>query len=163
VTVTGFSDPLGGFLGGIIDGIISNITVAIDRGIQDLQGEIVGNLTRALGIKDTYRLFLTKVCEGDFADAIDPNSAVRITSCVPYSESNQGLLNITRSIPNHFIVGTTNVSVPLVSALGSTFMGAASLAVTGSEAMFVLAVIGAASSGTPFDCPLSVAVMLVRS
>lgn len=89
------NDPLGG-LGGIIngipglDGIFDNLTNSVDQGLNDLSGTILGNLTEALGVKDTYRLYTTKMCQGSFRNEDDPNSGVDIDSCFTYRDQGQG-------------------------------------------------------------------------
>lgn len=89
------NDPLGG-LGGIINGIpglngiLDNLTNGVDQGLNDLSGTILGNLTEALGVKDTYRLYTTKMCQGSFRNEDDPNSGVDIDSCFTYRDQGQG-------------------------------------------------------------------------
>jgi hypothetical protein len=58
-----------------------------------------------------------------------------------------GLNNITRSIPSSFVIATTNVSVPLISALGKTTSGVMSLASGGSKAMLAFLIIGCVCLG----------------
>jgi len=149
------SGPIDAFFGDVV----ANLTSLFDSAVQDLQGQIVGNLTRALGVRDFYSLFLTGVCQGDYEDPLDPYSGMSVTECVPYSDSRRGLLNVTRSIPSHFVVGSTNVSIPLVAALAGTLMDVSNLAVTGSQAMFVLLVVGAAASGLTMLCSLAVVIL----
>jgi hypothetical protein len=79
-------------LGDLFSGIVDGVNQAIDQGIQDLQGQIVGNLTDQLGLRDVYRFFLSGICEGDFADDDDPKSAVKIDACYSYS-ANRGISN----------------------------------------------------------------------
>ncbi|KAH8898946.1 hypothetical protein GQ53DRAFT_878248 [Thozetella sp. PMI_491] len=147
------NDPLSGFLGGIdglFGGLLSNITGQIDKGIQDIEGEILGNLTKALGVKDTYVLYLTKLCEGTYQNAKDPNSPVTLTYCAAYDDTSHGLRNITESLPSSLVIGTTNISVPLVSALGSTMSSVTNLATQAAKAMFALLIIGTISIGLVF-------------
>ncbi|KAL1861408.1 hypothetical protein Daus18300_008939 [Diaporthe australafricana] len=90
------NDPLGA-LGGIIngipglDGILDNLTNSVDQGLNDLSGTILGNLTEALGVKDTYRLYTTKMCQGSFRNEDDPSSSVDIDSCFTYRDQGQVL------------------------------------------------------------------------
>ena len=139
--------------------LVGNLTHVLDSAIGDIQGQIVGNLTRALGIRQVYNLFLTGICQGDYTDPNDPNSGVIMSECISYSDSQRGLLKVTNSIPSHFIIGTTNVTIPLVNALAGTLSDISKLAVTGSRALFVLLVIGAASSGLTMLCSLVMVVL----
>lgn len=122
------------------------MTGQIDQGVQDLSGQIMADITQALGIKDVYNLFLNKLCEGYYVDANDPHSAVRITRCSTYDDEFAGLRNITRSIPSSFQLGTTTATIPLIAALARTtdsltrLVSAASLAM---QALLILACLGA--------------------
>lgn len=58
-----------------------------------------------------------------------------------------GLRNITNSIPSSFVVGTANVSVPLVAAMAGTLDQVVDLASGGAKAMTALLAIGAISTG----------------
>jgi len=60
------------------------------------------------------------------------------------------LRNLTESIPDHFVLGTTNITIPLVSALGALLSDTFSLATTGSHALLVLLILGAVTSGLTF-------------
>ncbi|KAK7715547.1 hypothetical protein SLS63_011452 [Diaporthe eres] len=145
------NDPLGG-LGGIINGIpglngiLDNLTNSVDQGLNDLSGTILGNLTEALGVKDTYRLYTTKMCQGSFRNEDDPNSGVDIDSCFTYRDQGQGLTNITNSIPSSLTVGTAQVSVPLVATLKQSLQSTVDLAATAATVMMVLLIIGCIST-----------------
>ncbi|KAI7779713.1 hypothetical protein LA080_000400 [Diaporthe eres] len=145
------NDPLGG-LGGIINGIpglngiLDNLTNSVDQGLNDLSGTILGNLTEALGVKDTYRLYATKMCQGSFRNEDDPNSGVDIDSCFTYRDQGQGLTNITNSIPSSLTVGTAQVSVPLVATLKQSLQTTVDLAATAATVMMVLLIIGCIST-----------------
>jgi len=154
-TTAADSNPLDAFFAGIV----ANLTSLLDSTVQDLQGQIVGNLSRALGIKGAYHLFLTGICQGDYVNPDDPGSALSVTECVPYADSQRGLLRVAASVPDHFVVGTTNVTVPLVAALAGALTDVSSLAVVASRAMFVLLVIGAASSGLAMLCSVAMVVL----
>ncbi|KZL80132.1 sur7 protein [Colletotrichum incanum] len=140
---TGITQGIGNALGGLL----GNLTNAIGDGVQDVQGQLVGNLTQLLGVKDNYRLYLTKMCEATYADDSNPNSKVTINNCESYDNKGAGLRNITDSIPSSFVVGTANVSVPLVSAMAGTFDQVVSLASGGAKAMTALLAIGTICTG----------------
>ncbi|KKY38899.1 putative sur7 protein [Diaporthe ampelina] len=146
-------DPLGdleGIINGIpgLDGILDNLTNSVDQGLNDLSGTILGNLTEALGVKDTYRLYTTKMCQGSFRNEDDPDSGVDIDACFTYRDQGQGLTNITNSIPSSLTVGTAQVSVPLVATLKQTLQSTVSLAATAATVMMVLLIIGCISTAT---------------
>ncbi|CCF32328.1 hypothetical protein CH063_00785 [Colletotrichum higginsianum] len=134
-------------LGNVLGGLLGNLTNAIGDGVQDIQGQLVGNLTQLLGVKDNYRLYLTKMCEATYADDNNPNSKVTINNCESYDNKGSGLKNITNSIPSSFVVGTANVSVPLVSAMSGTLDQIVNLASGGAKAMVALLAIGTISTG----------------
>ncbi|OHF02088.1 hypothetical protein CORC01_02667 [Colletotrichum orchidophilum] len=140
---TGITQGIGNALGGLL----GNLTNAIGDGVQDIQGQLVGNLTHLLGIKDNYRLYLTKMCEATYADDNDPKSKVTVNNCESYDSKGSGLRNITRSIPSSFVVGTANVSVPLVAAMAGTLDQIVDLATGGAKAMTALLAIGTVSTG----------------
>ncbi|GJC87437.1 hypothetical protein ColLi_10275 [Colletotrichum liriopes] len=143
---TGITQGIGNALGGLL----GNLTNAIGDGVQDVQGQLIGNLTQLLGVKDNYRLYLTKMCEATYADDSNPHSKVTINNCESYDDKGAegtGLRNITNSIPSSFVVGTANVSVPLVSAMAGTFDQVVNLASGGAKAMTALLAIGTISTG----------------
>ncbi|GKT39826.1 uncharacterized protein ColSpa_00007 [Colletotrichum spaethianum] len=140
---TGISQGIGNALGGLL----GNLTNAIGDGVQDVQGQLIGNLTQILGVKDNYRLYLTKMCEATYADENNPNSKVTVNNCESYDDKGAGLRNITDSIPSYFVVGTANVSVPLVAAMAGTFDQVVNLASGGAKAMTALLAIGTACTG----------------
>ncbi|POS75753.1 hypothetical protein DHEL01_v205842 [Diaporthe helianthi] len=145
------NNPLGG-LGGIIngipglDGILDNLTNSVDQGLNDLSGTILGNLTEALGVQDTYRLYTTKMCQGRFRDENDPDSDVDIDLCFTYRDQGQGLTKITNSIPSALTVGTAQVSVPLVATLKQSLQSTVDLATTAATVMMVLLIVACIST-----------------
>lgn len=84
--------PLGGFINSIpgLDSVLDNITTSIGDGVSDLQGSILGDLMTSLGVKDTYILYVTKMCQGDFQNPNDTNSGVTIDSCYSYHDGGSG-------------------------------------------------------------------------
>lgn len=98
-TIPGITSPSGGVndptgitsgLNGILGGLLGDLTNQLGSGIQDVEGQLMGNLTQALGVKDTYNLFLTKMCEGDYANENDPSTKTNIKSCFSYDDKGQG-------------------------------------------------------------------------
>lgn len=83
---------LGGFINSIpgLDSVLDNITTSIGSGVSDLQGTILEDLTTSLGVKDTYILYVSKMCQGDFKDPKNPNSDVTIDSCFSYRDGGSG-------------------------------------------------------------------------
>ncbi|KAL8393846.1 hypothetical protein RB595_003558 [Gaeumannomyces hyphopodioides] len=146
---SGGADPnsLTGVLTGLLDGLIGNLTGAINGQLSDLQGELVRNLTRQVGLRDAYLLFVSHTCEGDFVNASDPNSAVNVTRCYSYKDRSEGLRRISTQIPSSFVVGSTNVSIPLVGVLGNTISSLVDLATQGSAFMQAMLVIGVVCTG----------------
>ncbi|UQC87227.1 uncharacterized protein CLUP02_12729 [Colletotrichum lupini] len=164
---TGITEGLGSVLGGLL----GNLTNAVGDGVSDIQGQLVGNLTQLLGVKDNYRLYLTKMCEATYANDNDPNSKVTFDKCESYDNTGAGMFsllyqqsahvrkifvltrkslglrNITNSIPSSFVVGTANVSVPLVAAMAGTLDQVVDLASGGAKAMMALLAIGTISTG----------------
>ncbi|KAK1992566.1 hypothetical protein LX36DRAFT_290772 [Colletotrichum falcatum] len=134
-------------IGSSIGGLLGNLTNSIGNGVQDIQGQLVGNLTELIGIKDNYRLYLTKMCEATYADDSNPKSKVTVTNCESYDDKKSGLRNITDSIPSSFVVGTANVSVPLIAALAGTLGQVGGIGSGGAKLMTALVAIGATSAG----------------
>ncbi|KAH7361859.1 hypothetical protein B0T11DRAFT_327997 [Plectosphaerella cucumerina] len=147
-TPGGAIGDLFGGLRGSLDSLLDDMVNAINSGVGDLQSSILGNLTDALGVKDNYRLYLSEICEGSLSDPNNPSSQIRMQKCVPYSETKEGLRNITNSIPSSLSVGGTTVSVPLVEALTQTLDSLLSLATHGSRALLALRIISVISNGT---------------
>ncbi|KAK2043094.1 hypothetical protein LZ31DRAFT_525042 [Colletotrichum somersetense] len=145
----GLNDPTGitQGLGNALGGLLGNITNSIGDGVQDIQGQLIGNLTQLLGVKDNYRLYLTKMCEANYADENNPKSKVTVTNCASYDDKKSGLRNITDSIPSSFTVGTANVSVPLVAALAGELGAIGDLGSGGAKAMTAILAIGTTCVG----------------
>lgn len=91
-TTPSSNDPLGGLINSIpgLGSVLDNITSSIGGGLSDLQGSILGNLTSALGVKDVYILYASKMCQGDFQNPSDANSDVKVDSCYTYSDGGAG-------------------------------------------------------------------------
>lgn len=89
---SGNADPnsIQGILNGLINGISNNLTGMINGAVQDLQGQLIGNVTRSLNLKDTYVMFMTRQCEGDYLDRLNPSSEIRITDCYSYDDKSKG-------------------------------------------------------------------------
>ncbi|TDZ32853.1 hypothetical protein C8034_v009543 [Colletotrichum sidae] len=155
------SDPTGitSGLNGILGGLLGNITNQIGNGVEDIEGRLIGNLTKALGVKDTYRLYLTKMCEGNYANKDDPNSKTNIVECEAYEQTGKGLRNVTDSIPSNFVIATANVSVPLISAMRGTIDQVVSLASGGAKAMVVLLALGTACTGITLLATLPILIV----
>ncbi|EFQ30425.1 hypothetical protein CGRA01v4_09968 [Colletotrichum graminicola] len=147
--IPGVNDPTGitQGIGNALGGLLGNLTNSIGDGVQDIQGQLVGNLTQLLGVKDNYRLYLTKICEATYADDNNPKSKVTIDNCETYDDKKSGLRNITDSIPSSFVVGTANVSVPLVAALAGTLSQVGGLGSGGAKAMTAILAIGTTCVG----------------
>lgn len=92
VGIPDFLNPSGIFDGleDTFNNVFDNLTDGINQGVMDLQGELLGSLTKTLGIKDVYVLYLSKICEGKFRNSDDPDSSFEITGCSKYSDSGQG-------------------------------------------------------------------------
>lgn len=85
------NDPLAGIINGIpgLGSVLDNITAGIGNGISDIQGSILGNLTSALGVKNMYLLYVSKMCEGNFRNPDDINSLV-VDACYSYRDKGAG-------------------------------------------------------------------------
>ncbi|KAI9172571.1 hypothetical protein HJFPF1_02077 [Paramyrothecium foliicola] len=149
-------------LGNAFDNAIDNITTGINEGVMDLQGELIGSLTKTLGIKDVYVLYLSKICEGDFINPDDPGSDFNITECSKYSDSGKGLRNVSSSIPSSFAIGRTNISVPLVAGLGSTVGSVTELGTGAATAVQVFGIIAVIGTGLMFLGSLFAVLFLRR-
>jgi len=90
---------LDGLLGGILGGIIGNITNGVNQGLQDFEGRIIEGLKTALGVKDTYNLFLQNVCEGNFTNPTDPKTQITITKCSDYNNVKEGEESLDSNCP----------------------------------------------------------------
>ncbi|TLD26450.1 hypothetical protein PspLS_04589 [Pyricularia sp. CBS 133598] len=146
---SGNADPnsIQGILNGLINGISNNLTGMINGAVQDLQGQLISNVTRSLNLKDTYVMFITRQCEGDYLDRLNPRSEIRITDCYSYDDKNKGLRRISTSIPSTFTVATANVSVPLIQVMGSTLGLLVDVITIGSRFMTAMLVIGTIGTG----------------
>lgn len=146
------SDSDTGALGGLInsipglDSILDNLTNTVGNGLDDIQGEILGSIASGLGLEQYYAFYTTKICQGNFtSDA--PNAGVDISACYSYNEKTEGLLNITNSIPSSLVIGTAEVSVPLVETLQKTLQELSDLATGAATALMVFLIIAVVAQG----------------
>ncbi|ELQ41974.1 hypothetical protein ACKVWC_004369 [Pyricularia oryzae] len=146
---SGNADPnsIQGILNGLINGISNNLTGMINGAVQDLQGQLIGNVTRSLNLKDTYVMFMTRQCEGDYLDRLNPSSEIRITDCYSYDDKSKGLRRISTSIPSTFTVATANVTVPLIQVMSTTLGLLVDVITIGSRFMTAMLVIGVIGTG----------------
>jgi hypothetical protein len=77
-------------LEGMFDDFLRNITSAIGRGVDDIQGQLVGELTKSVGLKDVYRFYLATICEGELNNPGNANSGFKMTSCYGYEDDQKG-------------------------------------------------------------------------
>lgn len=106
----------------------------------------MGSLASGLGLQEYYALYTTKICQGNFtSDA--PDADVRISACYSYSEKSAGLINITNSIPSSLVVGTAEVSVPLVETLKQVLDDVANVATGAATALMVFLIIAVVAQG----------------
>lgn len=85
------SDPLGSIISSIpgLEPILNNVTQQIGDGVSDISGQIVGGLVSALGLKDFYLLYASKMCEAD-QSGDDSGSGVNVDKCYSYHDESQG-------------------------------------------------------------------------
>ncbi|KAL8337609.1 hypothetical protein RB598_006487 [Gaeumannomyces tritici] len=157
-------DPnsLTGILTGLLDGLLGSLTGAVNGQLNDLQGELVRNLTRKVGLRQAYLFFVSHVCEGDFVNPNDTDSAVNVTRCYSYKDKSEGLRRISSQIPSSFVFGSTNVSIPLVAVLGNTLSSLVDLATQGSAFMQAMLVVGVVCTGLVLVGSLIFVVALQR-
>lgn len=95
----------------LFDPILDGVNGVIDQGIQDLQGQIVGDLKDNTGIRDVYLFYTGKICEGTLEDgeAAETGASngdggnspreeggldigkVKIEDCFGYDDENKGM------------------------------------------------------------------------
>ncbi|KAF2471763.1 uncharacterized protein BDR25DRAFT_193278, partial [Lindgomyces ingoldianus] len=140
------NNPLSGLLGPIT----GNITDALNEGIEDSLNTIVGALVDAAGVRDFYHLFLESICEGDATNSTDGESEVKIDQCSGYDDKAAGLNNLTSKIHSSIVIGTTNVSVPLIASLQSSFTSLSATAGGVRKAIIAFLIISMLGSGLAF-------------
>ncbi|TLS29040.1 hypothetical protein PpBr36_00883 [Pyricularia pennisetigena] len=140
---SGNADPnsVQGIINGLINGISNNLTGMLNGAVQDLQGQLISNVTRSLNVKDAYVMFITRQCEGDYVDRLNPRSEIRITDCYSYEDKNKG------HIPSTFTVATANVTVPLIQVMSTTLGLLVDVITIGSRFMTAMLVIGTIGTG----------------
>jgi hypothetical protein len=116
------------------------------RTISDVEPELVARLATALGVKDTYSLHLTKLCEGNYVKPPTDNTII-VTSCTDYGDYQRGLRNITSAIPSYFTLNNQTVTVPLVLSMRTALEEILDLATGVSHAMLVMLVMGTLGMG----------------
>lgn len=95
------NDPFSGIINGIpgLAPLLDNLTSSIGQSVDDLQGELLSNLTKSLGVKDMYLLYVSKICQGDLQNRNDPNSDVNIDKCTSYHDGSTGKARSTSTAP----------------------------------------------------------------
>ncbi|KAF2108248.1 hypothetical protein BDV96DRAFT_605924 [Lophiotrema nucula] len=108
------SNPLSN-LSSILDPLVGNLTDTINNGAEDAVNEIVTTLISSAGVKDFYYLYLETICEGSASSS--GSDGVILEDCSSYDDTQGGLNAIVNNIQSSVVIGTTNVSVPLVAEL----------------------------------------------
>ncbi|KAH8662345.1 hypothetical protein BX600DRAFT_541987 [Xylariales sp. PMI_506] len=103
-----------------LNGIIGNVTDAVDSNLQTVESQLISDVVSSLGIRDNYVFFLRNLCEGDYISPDDPSSSVDYTDCPSIQDSTAGLSNISANTPSYVVVGTTNISMPILQSIGSS-------------------------------------------
>ncbi|KEF63482.1 uncharacterized protein A1O9_01460 [Exophiala aquamarina CBS 119918] len=138
-------DPLG-ILDDLLGGALSEITESIGDGIGDVEAEIVSRVTDFFGVSDFYKVFLRNICQGNYSDPAEPNTSVVNESCPSFRDSANSVSHLTSSIPSHFVIGTANVSIPLLGQISNSFDYVQSLADSIGTALFAFLLISLISS-----------------
>lgn len=87
------TDPTGGMLDPILSGLddaIQGIGNEINDGLQDIEGDIIGNLTSAVGLADRYDIYTRTICSGHLENENDPNSDITMDDCVGFKDAGSG-------------------------------------------------------------------------
>ncbi|KAF2185484.1 hypothetical protein K469DRAFT_665086 [Zopfia rhizophila CBS 207.26] len=143
------NNPLSG-LNDILDPVVGNLTDAIDGGLQDSVNTIISALVDTVGVRDFYHLFLMKVCEGDATNSTNPENEVRIDRCSSYEDEEAGLKKITSNIQSSVVVGTTNISVPLIGELTNSLNTLSSTVSSVRKVVIAFLIISLVGSGLSF-------------
>ncbi|KAF2662252.1 hypothetical protein K491DRAFT_773370 [Lophiostoma macrostomum CBS 122681] len=119
------------------DSLFENLTSSVDESFQSGLNEVVTTIVEGAGIRDQYFLYIQNVCEGD----------ARIDKCTSYGDKNSELASVTNSVRSSAVIGSTNISVPLISQLGDSVNRLSSTISGVRRAVFAFLVISLIGSG----------------
>ncbi|PQE09999.1 sur7 protein [Rutstroemia sp. NJR-2017a BVV2] len=133
-TASDFATALFGMVVSAVREIIDKIKVGDSNGLNEIENEMVTNVTDAVGLADFYSLHVMRICRG----SISTDSKWSITSCSNYSDALSGLTQLTAATPSTFRIINTTLTVPLLGLASTSVPNTASLLNIGTIAILAL-------------------------
>ncbi|PQE08468.1 sur7 protein [Rutstroemia sp. NJR-2017a BBW] len=129
-----FATALFGMVVSAVREIIDKIKVGDSNGLNEIENEMVTNVTDAVGLADFYSLHVMRICRG----SISTDSRWSITSCSNYSDALSGLTQLTAATPSTFRIINTTLTIPLLGLASTSVPNTASLLNIGTIAILAL-------------------------
>ncbi|PQE29465.1 sur7 protein [Rutstroemia sp. NJR-2017a WRK4] len=129
-----FATALFGTVVSAVRDIIDKIKVGDSNGLNEIENEMVTNVTDAVGLADFYSLHVMRICRG----SISTDSRWSITSCSNYSDALSGLTQLTAATPSTFRIINTTLTIPLLGLASTSVPNTASLLNIGTIAILAL-------------------------
>ncbi|PVI00612.1 hypothetical protein DM02DRAFT_526553 [Periconia macrospinosa] len=133
-------------LTGSIQPILGNLTDMVNEGMGDVINGMTQGIIDQTGIKDFYYLYADSICKGDVANgssAAKKNSdGVAIEKCESWSAATDHLIP---TIQSSLVVGTTNISVPILAQLAKGAGGVSAMLSNLQTAIFAFLIISLAT------------------
>ncbi|KAM3065816.1 hypothetical protein ACMFMG_009960 [Clarireedia jacksonii] len=142
-TASEFATALFGGIFSAIREIIDKIKVGDSNGLNDIENQMITNVTDAVGLADFYSLHVMRICRG----SIYTDSKWSITSCSNYSDALSDLTKLTAATPSTFRIVNTTLTVPLLGLTSTAVPNTASLLNIGTIAILVLYGVALIGSG----------------
>ncbi|KAH6639426.1 hypothetical protein C7974DRAFT_131122 [Boeremia exigua] len=115
------ANPLNG-LGDMLGDLSGNLTDAVNDGLGDVVNGVVEGVVSQMGVKDFYYVYLQQICSGELAVPDESNAdGAKVGECSSWEDAKQSMSNLGRSVSSSLVVGQTQVSVPLIAKMLSSF------------------------------------------
>lgn len=80
-------DPLSE-LDSILGSLSSNLTDAVNTGLEDVINDAVEGVVKQMGVRDYYYVYLQRICSGSFSSKNGSNAdGVAVTDCVSWDDA----------------------------------------------------------------------------
>lgn len=154
---------------GSLEPIIGNLTDSINNGLEDAINQIAEALVDSAGLKDFYYLYVNSICEGNLANGTRGNDdGVVVDKCSSYGDKSAGNLaflkathylkgamtymatglnNLLPNVQSSVVIGTTNISIPLIAELTHSIETLSSGITTLGRALLAFLIISMIGSG----------------
>ncbi|KAH7357663.1 hypothetical protein BKA66DRAFT_574300 [Pyrenochaeta sp. MPI-SDFR-AT-0127] len=105
-------------LGGILGPLTSNLTDAVNGGLDSLIHAVMDGVVDEIGMPDFYLFYLRAICKGSVSKGTDGETeGIVVEGCESWSEVSDGITAFAHGMQSSVIIGHTKVSSPFIARL----------------------------------------------